>query len=82
MSCAGEDLDHNLEDLIDDNPIEEDVEDDADKGSEESDLDEELEEDEIDLIEENLGIKIDRKVNTWIAHVFGKTFNSSFISPL
>ncbi|KAK2165049.1 hypothetical protein LSH36_55g00040 [Paralvinella palmiformis] len=56
----GEDLDQDLEGLIDDNPVEEDGEDEVGKDSEESELDDELEDDEIDLLEENLGIKIDR----------------------
>ena len=61
--CSGEDLDQDLEGLIDDNPVEEDGEDEVGKDSEESELDDELEDDEIDLLEENLGIKIDRSVS-------------------
>ena len=58
-------MDGDLEDLIDDNPVEDEGEDEAGgKDSEESDIDDELEEDEIDLLEENLGIKLDRSVST------------------
>ncbi|KAH8293318.1 hypothetical protein KR018_001078 [Drosophila ironensis] len=60
-----------LKDLIDDNPIEEDG-DDSDSGGEDGDgkkrkkhedddLDDRLEDDDYDLIEENLGVKVERR---------------------
>lgn len=60
-----------LKDLIDDNPIEDesDAESDASGGSrkrkksdEEDELSDRLEDDDYDLIEENLGVKIDKNV--------------------
>ena len=65
-------LDENLEGLIDDNPDLENEEsgsgsdaEDADKRKhEESELDEDLSDDDYALIEENLGIKVKRKVVT------------------
>ena len=60
-----EGLDDNLEGLIDDNP---DVENESEgeegekRKLEESDLDEDLSDDDYALIEENLGIKVKRKV--------------------
>lgn len=61
-----------LKDLIDDNPIEEDDESAGDsdasgdhpkrkKSDDEDELDDRLEEDDYDLIEENLGVKVERK---------------------
>lgn len=57
-----------LKDLIDDNPIEEDDSDGEDsdgskkrKKSDEEDFDDRLEDDDYDLIEENLGVKVERK---------------------
>lgn len=56
-----------LKDLIDDNPIEEDDSDGEDsdgskkrKKSDEEDFDDRLEDDDYDLIEENLGVKVER----------------------
>ena len=55
-----------LKDLIDDNPIEDDSEgEDSDgskkrKKSDEEDFDDRLEDDDYDLIEENLGVKVER----------------------
>ena len=69
-----EELDKDLDDLIDDNPVEEDPEDDGDSGSgndgeqtggekrQHSDYGEDLEDEDYDLIEENLGIRVKRKV--------------------
>jgi len=69
-----EELDKDLDDLIDDNPVEEDPEDDGDSGSgndeeqtggekrKHSDYEEDLEDEDYDLIEENLGIRVKRKV--------------------
>lgn len=57
-----------LKDLIDDNPIEESEGEDSDasgqkrKKSDESD-DDRLEEDDYDLLEENLGVKVERRVS-------------------
>ncbi|XP_033218943.1 transcription elongation factor SPT6 isoform X2 [Belonocnema kinseyi] len=57
-----------LKDLIDDNPIEEDDSEGEDsdgskkrKKSDEEDFDDRLEDDDYDLIEENLGVKVERK---------------------
>ncbi|XP_065344159.1 transcription elongation factor SPT6 [Cloeon dipterum] len=59
-----------LKDLIDDNPIEEDDSDGSDddgpnrkrkKSDDEDELEEGLDEDDYDLLEDNLGIKLDRK---------------------
>ena len=61
---AGEDLDQNLEGFIDDDVEEEAGEDDADKDKqEESELEEDLEEDDFELIKDNLGIDIKKKVS-------------------
>lgn len=56
-----------LKDLIDDNPIEEDDSEGEDsdsskkrKKSDEEDFDDRLEDDDYDLIEENLGVKVER----------------------
>lgn len=61
-----------LKDLIDDNPIEEDDGSGYDsdgvgsgkkrKKHEDDDLDDRLEDDDYDLIEENLGVKVERRV--------------------
>lgn len=62
-----------LKDLIDDNPIEEGTDgEDSDtsntskkrKKHEDDDLDDRLEDDDYDLIEENLGVKVERRVST------------------
>ncbi|XP_046421769.1 transcription elongation factor SPT6 [Neodiprion fabricii] len=58
-----------LEDLIDDNPIEESEGEDSDgsggskkrKKSDDEDFDDRLEDEDYDLIEENLGVKVERK---------------------
>ena len=72
--AEGEELDGDLDDLIDDNPVEEDGPDEVDSGDEEgddagaekkhrhSDYEEDLEDEDYDLLEENLGIKVKRKV--------------------
>lgn len=59
-----------LKDLIDDNPIEEDASDGeySDTGSKkrkkhDDELYDRLEDDDYDLIEENLGVKVERKVS-------------------
>lgn len=68
-----EKLREELKDLIDDNPIEEDESgEDSDasggskkrKKSDDEDFDDRLEEEDYDLLEENLGRKIERKVST------------------
>jgi len=58
-----------LKDLIDDNPIEESDGEDSDasggqkrKKSDDEDLDDRLEDEDYDLLEENLGVKIERRV--------------------
>lgn len=67
-----------LKDLIDDNPIEEGTDgEDSDtsntskkrKKHEDDDLDDRLEDDDYDLIEENLGVKVERRVST-LQHVY------------
>jgi len=68
----GEDLDQDLPGLINDNIESEEGSDDAEgeggsdgeggKRKHESDIDEDLEEDDFELLEENLGIKIDRVI--------------------
>ena len=64
----GEELDKDLEDLIDDNPIEDDGSGSSDgEGGEkrkhdDSDLEEDLSDEDYDLIKENLGIEVKRKV--------------------
>ncbi len=66
----GDHLDKDLEDLIDDNPIEEGSDSGSDgeggkkrKNEDESDLEEDLEDEDYDLIKENLGIEVKRKVS-------------------
>lgn len=64
------------QDLIDDNPIEEDSDGENSDGSRrqkrksrsDDELDDRLEDDDYDLLEENLGVKVQRKVNSfeWI----------------
>lgn len=51
-----------MKDLINDDVEEEGEESGEDDKKEESDLDDELDDDDIDLIQENLGVKIERKV--------------------
>lgn len=58
-----------LKDLIDDNPIEESEGEDTDDGSHgekrkksDDELDDRLEDEDYDLIEENLGVKVERRV--------------------
>lgn len=58
-----------LQDLIDDNPIEESDGSDSDSPSKKrrrsvEDLDDRLEDDDYELIEENLGVKVQRKVSS------------------
>ena len=70
--CYSDDegLDEDLKDLIDDNPVEEEPEEDSEEEGgdgekrkhQDSDLEEDLSDDDYDLLEENLGIKIGRKV--------------------
>lgn len=60
-------MDKDLEDLIDDNPIEDESSGSDGEGGEkrkheESDLEEDLEDEDYDLIKENLGIEVKRKV--------------------
>lgn len=73
-----------LKDLIDDNPIEEDDSDGEDsdgskkrKKSDEEDFDDRLEDDDYDLIEENLGVKVERvkilKTFPFFVHIFQKS---------
>lgn len=67
-----------LEDLIDDNPIEDNSDgEDSDRSGnakrrkrsdDEDELDDRLEDDDYDLIEENLGVKVKRTVNTSILY--------------
>lgn len=66
-----------LQDLIDDNPIDEDESGSDDdegknrkrkKSDDEDELDDGLDEDDYDLLEQNLGVKMDRKV------IFSKQF--------
>lgn len=59
-----------LKDLIDDNPIEESEGEDSDasggekrKKSDDEELDDQLEDDDYDLLEENLGVKVERRVS-------------------
>lgn len=59
-----------LKDLIDDRPIEESDGDDSDasggekrKKSDDEDLDDRLEDEDYDLLEENLGVKVERRVS-------------------
>lgn len=75
-----------LEDLIDDNPIEESEGEDSDasggskkrKKSDDEDFDDRLEDEDYDLIEENLGVKVERvrtlSVPTLVANVFSANF--------
>lgn len=61
----GEEFDQNLEDLIDDNPLEEDENSEsgnvsAEGEKEQSDVEEDLDDDDYDLLEENLGQKFER----------------------
>ena len=67
MTIPGEDLDGNLEGFIDDAAVEEEGEgsgdDEGKRKHEESDLDEDLEDDDFDLIKDNLGIDIKKKVS-------------------
>ncbi len=65
--CKDEEgLDKDLDDLIDDNPVEEEGEESEGEGEkrkhEDSELEEDLSDEDYDLIEENLGIKVSRKV--------------------
>lgn len=71
-----EGLDEDLKDLIDDNPIEEEGDEESEDEEEvdgekrkhrDSDIDEDLSDEDYDLIQENLGIKIKRKVFSWMA---------------
>lgn len=62
----GEELDQNLEDLINDDPIEDD-DDNSESGNisgeeekVQSDVDEDLDDEDYELLEENTGTKIDR----------------------
>lgn len=61
-----EGLDGDLEDLIDDNPVNEEEASENEEGGkrkhEDSELEEDLSDDDYALIEENLGIKVKRKV--------------------
>lgn len=59
-----------LKDLIDDGPVEESEGEDSDasrgakrKKSDDEELDDRLEDEDYDLIEENLGVKVDRRVS-------------------
>lgn len=59
-----------LKDLIDDNPIEESEGEDSDgsggekrKKSDDEEYDDRLEDEDYDLIEENLGVKVERRVS-------------------
>ena len=59
-----------LDDLIDDNPLEEDEDSDDDvgrkrKGDDDDDEDDDrLDEDDFDLLEENTGVKVSKKVQS------------------
>lgn len=67
-----------LKDLIDDNPIEEGSDSDGDnsdssrhekrkkRSDDEDELDDRLEDDDYDLLEENLGVKVQRRVRIWL----------------
>lgn len=66
-----------LKDLIDDNPIEEGSDSDGNSDSsrhekrkkrsdDEDELDDRLEDDDYDLLEENLGVKVQRRVRIWL----------------
>lgn len=63
-----------LKDLIDDNPIEESEGEDSDasgaskkrKKSDDEDFDDRLEDEDYDLIEENLGVKVERVCINWL----------------
>ena len=65
-----EELDGNLEGFIDDNVVEDDEEGEGEgsgpegekRKHEDSELEEDLEDDDYDLLEENLGVKVQRKV--------------------
>lgn len=72
--CCTDDEDRlreELKDLIDDNPIEESDGEDSDgsgaskkrKKSDDEEYDDRLEDEDYDLIEENLGVKVERRVN-------------------
>lgn len=75
ISDDDEKLREELKDLIDDNPIEEDESDGEDsdasggtkkrKKSDDEDFDDRLEDDDYDLLEENLGVKVERKVSVF-----------------
>ena len=62
-------MDENLPDLIDDNPVEEDPEEDDEevhgkrKHDESEDDDSDLEDDDLELLRENLGYEVKRKVS-------------------
>lgn len=70
------DEDQVVNDLIDDNPIEEDDSDDdgsdgsrkRKKSDDEDELSDRLEDDDYDLIEENLGVKVQRVRGTALLH--------------
>lgn len=70
MLTDDERLREELKDLIDDNPIEESDGEDSDgshgqkrKKSDDEDLDDRLEDEDYDLLEENLGVKVERRVS-------------------
>ena len=73
----GEELDKDLEDLIDDNPIEDDGSESSGSDGEggekrkhdDSDLEEDLSDEDYDLIKENLGIEVKRKVSISIQSI-------------
>jgi len=69
---ADDEAEGDLKDLIDDNPIEESDGDDSDgsegskkrkKSDDEDELDDRLEDEDYDLLEENLGVRLERKVS-------------------
>lgn len=67
-----------VKDLIDDNPIEEDSDNESDgsrkrkKSDDEEDFDDRLEDEDYDLLEENLGVKVQRVSNAAKLHIFKK----------
>jgi len=60
-----------VNDLIDDNPIEEDSDNASDrkrKKSDDEDFEDVLEDDDYDLLEENLGVKVQKVVSLYSLH--------------
>lgn len=81
-----------LKDLIDDNPIEEGSDSDGDnsdnsrhekrkkRSDDEDELDDRLEDDDYDLLEENLGVKVQRRVSILYLIFIGPKVSKPFVS--